>query len=451
MDIERLNIYQLSEEREKQLWESATIVFDSSSLLDFYLYPFKHQDTIIRETFEKLQGRLWLPNHVEFEYLKNRESSILKLVPEKYNPLIKEFNEIKEPLEKVVKKIKELKDRTKKDDNHPHLEGIFFDKLINNLNDLVNEKNVIDGKLKKVITEIEKDLKKLLSEDKVLDAINKYFQIGEEYSYQKVMEIVSEGKLRYEFDIPPGYEDSRGQNKKQGTQIFGDLIIWKQIINYATKTKNNIILICNDLKNDWCHIDKNSKRIINPREELIKEIKDEAGVEFWMYNMSQFLYESKKYLQANIEEGDIMDISEVNFVQEVLNLDPEKAVTLGKENIEADFQYSITPLSRLFLLVRTSEEDQGYVVYLRVRTDQDDYKWLAFGNVKTINNVFESERVFRIGYPDKLNYTVNENVIDKIKESGLKFKGVPNRVDRIRYRSDKDNDKTISFYYKIVD
>ena len=104
---------------------------------------------------------------------------------------------------------------------------------------------------------------------------------------------------RYEHSIPPGYKD---KNDKIGFQIFGDLIIWKQIIEYASEIQKPIIFICNDLKEDWCYIDGTTeKRIKSPREELIKEISDEANIDFWMYNLAQFLYKSNEYLFSSSE------------------------------------------------------------------------------------------------------------------------------------------------------
>ncbi|MCF8232751.1 MAG: hypothetical protein K9J27_11235 [Bacteroidales bacterium] len=49
-----------------------------------------------------------------------------------------------------------------------------------------------------------------------------------------------------------------------------NLIIWKQILEYASKVKKPIIFICDDLKEDWCHLKKSTeKQIESPREELI--------------------------------------------------------------------------------------------------------------------------------------------------------------------------------------
>jgi len=295
------------------------------------------------------------------------------------------------------------------------------------------------------------ETKKFVSNDKILDGIDKFFDVGPEYSYQQIMDIVSEGKQRYEYEIPPGYEDSKGKNKKIGTQIFGDLIIWKQIIEYAKQESKNVIFICNDVKIDWCYSEKDSKRIIKPREELITEIYDVAKAEFWMYNISQFLFQANKFLAANIKEEEINEISEINSTHDLLKLNPERAVTLGKENINVDNSYQIDRDSRFLLLAKTSDKNQEFVVYLSVYTDQGEQKWLAFGNVKDIINKYPSEHIFRIGYANKTIYSVNENIFDKIRESGLEVKGTPIRIETVRFRSDKDDMKPISFYYKILE
>jgi DNA-directed RNA polymerase subunit RPC12/RpoP len=125
--------------------------------------------------------------------------------------------------------------------------------------------------------------------------------------HSEIMEIVTEGKLRYEFEIPPGYKDLK---EKEGTQIFGDLIIWKQILSYSKEINKSVIFICNDLKIDWCYKDSRN-RIESPRLELIKEFNDNNEKEFWMYDQSQFIYKSKELLDVDIADAKIKEISNV--------------------------------------------------------------------------------------------------------------------------------------------
>lgn len=72
---------------------------------------------------------------------------------------------------------------------------------------------------------------------------------GVPFTYPEVMEIVREGRFRYENSIPPGYKD--GENdKKIGFQVYGDLIVWKEILRYAKKEKKPVLFICDDMKED---------------------------------------------------------------------------------------------------------------------------------------------------------------------------------------------------------
>ena len=139
--------------------------------------------------------------------------------------------------------------------------------------------------------------------------VTKFFKVGKEFKFSKKMNILSECDLRFKNRIPPGYMDATGKNEKDGLQRIGDLIVWYQIIDFATETKKPIILITNDVKIDWCYSTKrsNEARIDRPREELIQEISEKANVPFWMYTFPQFLYVCKKILNISIEESVIKE------------------------------------------------------------------------------------------------------------------------------------------------
>lgn len=288
----------MTNDREEKLWEKAIIVFDSSALLDFYFLPKDARKEIFENHFEKkLKERLWIPFHVYFEYNKNKNGVILKPIKERYKPLKDEVSTINKTINSICNKINDLKSRTKSEDKHPCLKQDDFEDFDKVLKSMQVGFDCFEENIIRQISEMEEDIKKLPTNDDVQKAIENNFPIGREFSYGEMMEITQEGKHRYEFSIPPGYKDKEDKGKI-GFQIFGDLIIWKQIIEYASEMKKPIIFICNDLKEDWCYLedDKREKRIKSPREELVKEIYDEAGVDFWMYNLSQFLYKSNKYL-----------------------------------------------------------------------------------------------------------------------------------------------------------
>lgn len=297
-------IFEIAEKKEKELWKNAVIVFDSSALLDFYYIPKHTRGKIFDSLFEtELKKRLWIPSHVQFEYMKNREKTIQKPIIENYKPLKDEHIKIIiDSISLIENKCNDLKDKTRKDDKHPYLEQSEIDKYTNKISAFRKDTEEFKCAITKQIEAKEKEISDLHLNDDVYAAINKSFIVGKEFPFEKIIDITKEGKHRYEFLIPPGYKDLKD---KKGTQIFGDLIIWKQILEFSKEKRKPILFICNDLKEDWCYIEEKEKRILSPREELIKEIFDYSKVDFWMYNLSQFIYFSNKYIAKTLLKEEI--------------------------------------------------------------------------------------------------------------------------------------------------
>jgi hypothetical protein len=317
MENSLLKSYLLTDEREKNLWNDAIIVFDTSALLDIYSIPKIARTKIYTDVFEKLPNRLWIPFHVQYEYFKNRESCIAKPVSEKYAPLRKKVENINIDAFVSIKKtelsnkIDDISKESEKDDKRPYMEQTKIDEFKKNIDATISQIEFFKSSALKQIENAENEVLSVKDSADVLEALDKFFTIGREYSYNEILEITKEGKHRYEFKIPPGYGDLK---EKKGIQIFGDLIIWKQILEYSKEVKKPIIFITNDIKKDedWCYLDKTATedRIRCPREELIKEIKDFSGVDFWMYNLPQFLHNANKYLKSTIKEDVIQNVSQ---------------------------------------------------------------------------------------------------------------------------------------------
>ncbi|CAK8719653.1 hypothetical protein KKHLCK_08830 [Candidatus Electrothrix laxa] len=104
---------------------------------------------------------------------------------------------------------------------------------------------------------------------------------------------------------------------------YGDLIVWKQIIDYAhEKSLKNIIFITSDSKPDWWRKVKN--KTIGPRPELLDEIYREAGVErFHVYHTERFLEYANKFLSAQVSESAIEEIEEVRQTNDALTFAAE--------------------------------------------------------------------------------------------------------------------------------
>jgi hypothetical protein len=305
-----ISSYKLTPERENLLWADCIFIFDSSALLSFYSMPAPTRKKIYDSLISPQLTRFWIPGHVKFEYLKNREKVITKPIDESYNSLEKEtVDEIEKLVNKLNAKTDELKKRIKNNQYHPHFDDSDIKTFIDQLAILKNEHEKFKVGVRARIIEAKKEIEKLRDADDLLEFFNN-LRIGREFLFDEIYQITLEGKHRYEFSIPPGYEDLKD---KVGTQIFGDLIIWKQILEFSHEAKKPIIFICNDLKADWCYTENSNgdRRIEAPREELIKEIKDHSGCEFWMYNLPQFLYQANKRWEGTINDEDIAALANV--------------------------------------------------------------------------------------------------------------------------------------------
>jgi DNA-binding ferritin-like protein len=175
LNKQSIEIYTLSDDREKRLWQDCIFVFDTSALLEFYLYSDQARESIFQTIFPKLINRLWIPQQVEYEYLKNTENVIKKPI-QKYKNLIEKNSEnkdsgnlpkIEESIEKINQEIKTistqfqtLKETTTKQDKHPYLDK----SLIDNLDKVMIDCNEsIEGGLnnfKKSIEEFKNEIKK---------------------------------------------------------------------------------------------------------------------------------------------------------------------------------------------------------------------------------------------------------------------------------------------------
>src|SRR5690606_6373247 len=102
------------------------------------------------------------------------------------------------------------------------------------------------------------------------------------------------------------YYDGLGYKRK-----FGDLIIFKQIIDFSReKSIKNVIFISEDIKKDWRLVqDQEGSKILGARPELKRELYKEAGVEnFFIYQIEEFMQKTNDYLDIRIEKDTLKSI-----------------------------------------------------------------------------------------------------------------------------------------------
>lgn len=273
--------YPLSSSEIKNLWQNSIFIFDTNILLNLYRYSSETSLNFL-ETIENLK-KVWIPYQVGYEFHKKRMTVI---------------SDQRKSYEDFEKKINEIISAVEDKNRNP-----FFS------NDLLEKLTKIKEIIQKEVSHNIKHYDDALIKDNYLDRIQKLFdnKVGTEPSLDILQKIYSEGEKRYKENIPPGFKD----NSKQGNGKFGDLLIWKQIIDKAKADSCDIIFISDDRKEDWWL--EHQGKTISPRPELLKEFRLETSKSCHFYKPFQFLEFSNKYLNSKVKNEVIEEVKNYKF------------------------------------------------------------------------------------------------------------------------------------------
>lgn len=305
------------------LWNNALFVFDTNIFLNLYRYSNSTRDAWFY-ILEKLKERLWIPYQIGWEYHENRLSVIneVECVYDKTEKLIKEYSD------KIQREIKNMR--------YPSWEDADNSKIL----------KAIETSFKDILLSISRDKEKqpkLRDNDFILKKISGLYEnkVGSPYTDEQLKYVYKEGKTRYENSIPPGYMD---KDKKSEREKYGDLIIWKQIIDYVLCVGKPIIFITDDVKEDWWTIVKHKNT--GCRVELIKEFNDETEQLFYMYNSERFIQFIKKYFHISVDNKVMVEVKVLgkgklpNLTEREIGV--LKAVMEGYSNNEIAEKFSIS-------------------------------------------------------------------------------------------------------------
>ena len=101
-------------------------------------------------------------------------------------------------------------------------------------------------------------------------------------------------------------DEKKRKDQLDDNNAYGDLIIWKQIIQYAKERSVGIVYVTHDQKEDWWNIVKG--KTIGPRIELRREFTSETGQEFHMYSMNSFINTYNKMNEVPIDKSAIAEV-----------------------------------------------------------------------------------------------------------------------------------------------
>lgn len=264
-----------------KLWTKSVFVIDANVLLNLYRYSEATRDEL-EKALTSVKDNIFITHQAAKEFLRNRLSVTAGQA--------KEYTI-------TTKSIKDLVRTLSSKDRHPFLSD--------------DELPGFEEYSSTLISSLEQQHKKLLdqlSNDEILSYVENLFKnkTGKPYSKEELERIYSEGDVRYQNEIPPGYKDITKDDPNDPSRKFGDLLVWKQTIDYAKKKKKSIIIITDDKKEDWWI--EQSGRTIAPRPELIEEFHAETKNNIWIYSVDRFIQESAKISKETVSDDVIKEI-----------------------------------------------------------------------------------------------------------------------------------------------
>ncbi len=197
------------------IWNQATFVFDTNVLLNLYRYTSSTR-TALLEALKNLKS-VWLPHQVIIEFMNRRSEVVFETV--------NRYEKLQDNCTTLVNEIVNQLRLSKTDDSIIEFSNFTKEWLDKKKNDdlIVTHPN----------------------DDVILNDLLYVFDknTGNEFTEKQLDKIFSEGKDRYANQIPPGYKDC---SKDSPNRIYGDLILWKQIIDFARDSKKDIVFITHD-------------------------------------------------------------------------------------------------------------------------------------------------------------------------------------------------------------
>lgn len=299
--------YPPTPEEYERLWRDALIVLDTNVLLNLYRLPSVAQDDFFK-VLELLRDRIWIPHHVALEFQRRRLTVIAaerKLTEE----ALKSSSDLVSELRRQVDAL-QIDKRGLGIDSKP----------------LLDELERANTALADAIRAVHKSQLEIASSDPVRERLDKILadRVGQGPQTQADLEtLIDTGEERFRDRIPPGFADAdKEKNPNEATFIhdrmnylrkFGDLILWRQIIEHVKTSKVQVVLLVTaDKKEDWWW--REQGKTIGPQPALVREIRRDAAVElFWMYSSVQFVEHARKYAAATVSNESVAELQHVTL------------------------------------------------------------------------------------------------------------------------------------------
>jgi hypothetical protein len=284
----------------EKLWNEGLIALDANVLLDLYRYPAEAREDLLA-ILRKVSDRLFVPHQAALEYQHNRLDVIAGQV--------KRFDEVHAILNQAQKILNGGFEQLQLKKRHASIKP----------DSLLQEVQKLFDAFKKELDDRKTEHPEVLDVDEIRGQLDGILagKLGPVPTQDDLNLIYEEGKERYAQNRPPGYLDADKAKGPAPTYTshgllierqFGDLVVWRQLIEDVKKRSiKNVLLVTDDDKEDWWW--KAHGKTIGPRRELIEEMMKDGGADaFHMYSPEQFLTYAREFLNVKVNEESIAQV-----------------------------------------------------------------------------------------------------------------------------------------------
>jgi len=273
-------------ERRREFVTAGLVALDTNVLLDLYRMNTDAREDVLG-LLRQVGDRLWVPHQAALEFHRNR----FAVIYDQEQVLKKLQKEVADTGDKIMGIVRNVRD-------HPIIDRKALEGVIRE--SFGEIRSYLEGLGQEPILSIQT----AMDADPVLDAVTTLLadKVGPTYTPDEMTKVEAEGMQRVKDQRPPGYADA----KKEGSQAFGDYVLWRQLLDEAAKRKLPVLLVTNDQKEDWYR--RLHGITIGPRIELISEMLEEAGVPFHAQTLERFLGSAAPILRSAVRETTVTDV-----------------------------------------------------------------------------------------------------------------------------------------------
>ncbi|MBR5907044.1 MAG: DUF4935 domain-containing protein [Bacteroidales bacterium] len=293
----------LTETQREKIWKEGVFILDANVLLNIFRYSKKSCDELLG-ILKNHKDNLWLPYQIGMEFFNNR-LVVIESVKKGFDDLLKGLSSIDKSFTSAL----QLND--------------FKNDTAHNIELLKEDIKAFQKREEKKIQKWKKDFEEN-DKEKILKEILSLYKgkVGDDYEDDRLNALFSEGAKRYKESIPPGFADRKEKEKRGSRHLYGDLIWWMQVIDYAKDKKCNLVIVTDDEKEDWWYMV--SGKTIGPRVELVREFNRKTnGQSFLMYKTHQFMKMAKMLDGANVSASSIKEAESTGSIDYSISADTE--------------------------------------------------------------------------------------------------------------------------------